>query len=73
MEPYRVLKKDHFPHTRVNEARKISEGAITWLTAEELLSKTKGRGFGQDTDANCNTRLSGTDFDSLTTDGGPSP
>lgn len=35
--------------------------------------KTKGRGFRQETDAQRNSRLSGSDFDSLTTEGGPGP
>ncbi|KAF7827321.1 RNA-binding protein Y14 [Senna tora] len=35
--------------------------------------KTKGRGFRHETDADRNTRLSGSDFDSLTTEGGPGP
>ncbi|KAG4969639.1 hypothetical protein JHK85_036060 [Glycine max] len=40
---------------------------------QEIAKKTKGRGFRQDTDANRNSRLSGTNFDSLTVEGGPSP
>lgn len=35
--------------------------------------KTKGRGFRHNSDTDRNTRLSGSDFDSLTTEGGPGP
>ena len=48
----------------------ITPAATSSLSAPK---KTKGRGFRQDTDANRNTRLSGTDFDSLTAEGGPGP
>ncbi|KHN25626.1 RNA-binding protein 8A [Glycine soja] len=38
---------------------------------KSAITKTKGCEFRQDTDANCDTRLS--DSDSLTTEGGPGP
>jgi len=56
------------PHPKLKSA--ITAAATTSLSAPK---KTKGRGFRQDTDANRNTRLSGSDFDSLTTEGGPGP
>jgi len=56
------------PHPKLKSA--ITAAATSSLTAPK---KTKGRGFRQDTDANRNTRLSGSDFDSLTTEGGPGP
>ncbi|MED6179562.1 RNA-binding protein y14 [Stylosanthes scabra] len=48
----------------------ITAGASSSLSAPK---KTKGRGFRQDSDPNRNTRLQGSDFDSLATEGGPGP
>ncbi|XP_028798700.1 RNA-binding protein Y14 [Neltuma alba] len=48
----------------------ITGGASSSLAGPK---KTKGRGFRQETDANRNTGLSGSDFDSLATEGGPGP
>ncbi|KAL1316825.1 hypothetical protein HN51_068966 [Arachis hypogaea] len=48
----------------------ITAGASSSLSTPK---KTKGRGFRQDSDPNRNTRLQGSDFDSLATEGGPGP
>ncbi|XP_057450102.1 RNA-binding protein Y14 [Lotus japonicus] len=56
------------PHPKLKSA--ITSGAAPSLSAPK---KTKGRGFRQETDTNRNNRLSGSDFDSLTTEGGPGP
>ncbi|CAL0332037.1 unnamed protein product [Lupinus luteus] len=49
------------------------KSAITSSSSLSAPKKTKGRGFRQETDTNRNTRLDGSDFDSLTTEGGPGP
>ncbi|XP_061374153.1 RNA-binding protein Y14 [Gastrolobium bilobum] len=57
------------PHPKLKSAI-TAGGASSPLSGPK---KTKGRGFRQDTDGNRNSRLSGSDFDSLTTEGGPGP
>ncbi|XP_027360023.1 RNA-binding protein Y14 isoform X1 [Abrus precatorius] len=58
------------PHPKLKSAITAAAAASSSLTAPK---KTKGRGFRQESDANRNNRLSGSDFDSLTTEGGPGP
>ncbi|KAJ4845204.1 RNA-binding protein y14 [Turnera subulata] len=48
----------------------ITAGASSSLSAPK---KTKGRGFREEADADRQARLSGRDFDSLGSDGGPGP
>lgn len=48
----------------------ITGGASSSFAAPK---KTKGRGFREERDADRNARLSGRDFDSLDSDGGPGP
>ncbi|KAG5070297.1 hypothetical protein GLYMA_01G227300v4 [Glycine max] len=65
-----LMDEDGAPDADASPPQPKLKSAITAAAAPK---KTKGRGFRQDTDANRDTRLSGSDFDSLTTEGGPGP
>jgi RNA-binding protein 8A len=70
-----LMDEDNAPDADASPPHPKLKSAITASSTLSVPKKTKGRGFRQDSDsaANRTSRLTGSEFDTLTAEGGPGP
>ncbi|GAU12444.1 hypothetical protein TSUD_229780 [Trifolium subterraneum] len=70
-----LMDEDNAPDADASPPHPKLKSAITASSTLSAPKKTKGRGFRQDSDsaANRTSRLTGSEFDTLTAEGGPGP
>lgn len=70
-----LMDEDGAPDADASPPHPKLKSAITASASQSVPKKTKGRGFRQDTEsaANRTSRLTGSDFETLNTEGGPGP